>query len=621
LNRQLRLYVAGILACGIGPMVWSARAILFGQVHAGWFILAGLAVVGGLLSIRIPSAQTTLSLSEAFIFAAILLFGPEAGIATAALDGLVVSLSSRHRRWDRLLFNVAEPALSVCVTAWMFYSLTGTAPLLGRDVDVEPMLPALLAMTTAYFTINTVLAGVAHWMEVRASLVDFLRSHLQHLSLDYFVGVAFAVIVVQNAAHSGLGAVFVILPLLLSSHLSSRNLMARLESVRQHLSDLRRLYDSTVETLAMAVDAKDQVTHGHIRRVQQRCRKLATVMGTSDEQALRALDAAALLHDLGKLAVPEHILNKPGPLTPAEFDQMKLHAAAGADMLSAIEFPFPVVPLVRHHHENWDGTGYPDGLAGDAIPLGARILAVVDCYDALTSDRPYRRKLADPAALDIIRSRSGRMYDPEVVDAFLRLHADEMLAHEESHPARARRLLDRPSDDEDAPARTPVDGVGTAGSDNEIARLVLGLEGRTPSEVAASVTDYVRKAMPGCFGVLYRYEPATDELISDHVPTGSGRWPARVRLGGGITGWVGANRRTMANSDASLDLGEDARTHRPPLQVCLSAPIVQQGALVGVLTIYSSGALFNEVQRMHVDRLAHALAGPLSSAPLPVLFA
>ena len=145
-------------------------------------------------------------------------------------------------------------------------------------------------------------------------------------------------------------------------------------------------------------------------------------MGVRDSLQIRAVEAAALLHDMGKLALPEDILNKPGPLTPAEFEKMKLHASVGADILSAIDFPYPVVPIVRHHHENWNGTGYPDGLKGSDIPIGARILSVVDCFDALTSDRPYRGKLPDAEALRILGDRRGTMYDPLVVDTFVQVY-------------------------------------------------------------------------------------------------------------------------------------------------------------------------------------------------------
>src|SRR5439155_9339379 len=173
---------------------------------------------------------------------------------------------------------------------------------------------------------------------------------------------------------------------------------------------------------AMAIDAKDQVTHGHIRRVQTFATRLAREVGIRDEKLIRAIEAAALLHDMGKLAVPEYILNKPGKLTEAEFEKMKLHASVGADILSAIEFPYPVVPIVRHHHENWNGKGYPDGLKGTDIPIGARIISVVDCYDALVSDRPYRPKLSEDEALAILLERRGVMYDPLVVDTFLQVH-------------------------------------------------------------------------------------------------------------------------------------------------------------------------------------------------------
>src|SRR5262249_946846 len=171
-------------------------------------------------------------------------------------------------------------------------------------------------------------------------------------------------------------------------------------------------------------DAKDQITHGHIRRVQAYAVGLARHVGVKDEQLIKAIEAAALLHDMGKLAVPEYILNKPGKLTPAEFEKMKLHASVGADILSAIHFPYPVVPIGRHHYEFWNGGGYPDGLKGTEIPIGARILAIVDCFDALTSDRPYRPRLTDSEAVRIVVGRRGTMYDPLIVDMFVKIHAD-----------------------------------------------------------------------------------------------------------------------------------------------------------------------------------------------------
>src|SRR5205823_13856865 len=191
------------------------------------------------------------------------------------------------------------------------------------------------------------------------------------LSLTYFCGASVAALLVVYNSTLDFGFLGVIVPVLLVVYFTFKTTIGRVEDSDRHLSQLNALYMSTIETLAMAIDAKDQITHGHIRRVQTYAVSLARAMGVTDEPQIRAIEAAALLHDMGKLAVPEYILNKPGPLTQAEFEKMKLHASVGADILSAIDFPYPVVPIVRHHHESWNGSGYPDGLRGASIPLGA----------------------------------------------------------------------------------------------------------------------------------------------------------------------------------------------------------------------------------------------------------
>jgi len=165
----------------------------------------------------------------------------------------------------------------------------------------------------------------------------------------------------------------------------------------------------------------DAATREHLHRVREYAVTLAHALGVRDAATIEAIDEAALLHDIGKVAIPDHILNKPGRLTEAEFDEMKRHVDLGADMLSQFSLDASVVPIVRSHHENWDGTGYLRGLGGTAIPLGARILSVVDCFDALTSDRPYRLRMPVGKALHIVRDRRGTMYDPMVVDAFVRI--------------------------------------------------------------------------------------------------------------------------------------------------------------------------------------------------------
>jgi putative nucleotidyltransferase with HDIG domain len=176
-----------------------------------------------------------------------------------------------------------------------------------------------------------------------------------------------------------------------------------------------------IEALARTINARDAATYEHAERVRGYALALAGVVSSCDLHTIDALDHAALLHDVGKLAIPDWLLQKPGPLTTHEYDQVKQHSTLGADMLAAIAYPGPLALIVRHHHERWDGSGYPDGLTGEAIPLGARVLAVVDCYDALTSERPYRRALSHERAIHVLQEGAGRTHDPAMVEAFLPL--------------------------------------------------------------------------------------------------------------------------------------------------------------------------------------------------------
>jgi putative nucleotidyltransferase with HDIG domain len=173
--------------------------------------------------------------------------------------------------------------------------------------------------------------------------------------------------------------------------------------------------------LSRAIAIRDLATFEHAERVRRYATALARQAGVVEESLLQAIDAAALLHDVGKLAIPDGLLDKPGPLTADEYNRVKEHAAIGADLLAEVAFPGPLAALVRHHHENWDGSGYPDGQSGTEIPLGARVLAIADCYDALTSHRPYRRALNHDSAIAMIHERRGSMFDPDLTDAFLQV--------------------------------------------------------------------------------------------------------------------------------------------------------------------------------------------------------
>jgi diguanylate cyclase (GGDEF)-like protein/putative nucleotidyltransferase with HDIG domain len=364
----------------------------------------------------------------------------------------------------------------------------------------------------------------------------------------------------------------------------------------------------------MAIDAKDQVTHGHIRRVQLHATNLARQVGVRDEKLLKAVEAAALLHDMGKLAVPEYILNKPGKLTAAEFEKMKLHASVGADILSAIEFPYPVVPIVRHHHENWDGTGYPAGLKGTDIPIGARILSVVDCFDALTSDRPYRPKLSDEEALAILIERRGTMYDPLIVDTFAKVHA---ITPKELAPigpprevlntiAHSRRTA-RPEISE-----LPDEVSASADEMLSVYELSQALAGHVSVGDAGDViAKHLRRLIPSSLCIFYLYDQQSNELYAAHV-AGEGAsliQGLRMPLGQRLSGWVAANRQTIFNSDAVLDLADVARLPLLRLKTCLSTPLVWREHLIGVLSVYSTQSdNFNDDHRRIIEFVAPQIA-------------
>lgn len=195
---------------------------------------------------------------------------------------------------------------------------------------------------------------------------------------------------------------------------SAKQMRDRGVVAKAHVREMNRLYNRMVEAFTLTIRAKDNVTADHLIRVRLYCQKAGALMGLTEAEQ-QALDTASLLHDIGKLVVPDRILFKPGRLTPSEFENMKQHPKVGAEILDRVGFPYPVASIVRSHHEQWCGAGYPDGLCGDEIPVGARILSVVDCFDALASDRPYHDALSAEEVMRIIEADSGIRYDPRVV--------------------------------------------------------------------------------------------------------------------------------------------------------------------------------------------------------------
>jgi putative nucleotidyltransferase with HDIG domain len=397
-------------------------------------------------------------------------------------------------------------------------------------------------------------------------------------------GVFAALLMLVLSRGNMLETLILIAPLPVILHMTLRHVLGRAEDQISHLGKMNKVYVATIEALAQAVDAKDHVTHDHVRRVQDNSLRLARALGVQDEGELQALKAASLLHDIGKIAIPEHILNKPGRLTAPEFEIMKRHAEIGADILAVIGFPYPLVPIVRHHHENWDGTGYPDGIAGEQIPIGARILQVVDCFDALTSDRPYRPALAEAEAVKIVTDRSGTMYDPRVVAAAVELRADAARASAADAPA----SVPAPRPTALSTPEQVLEGAGEQLSFETFFDLGRAMSSAvSASHVGDTLWSHLRGQIPGSAFVLYVYEQGTDSLMPAFRTGERTVAPnTRVQLGDRLSGWVAAQGKAIVNSDARLDLDPDVR-QTTTLRSALAVPVTHGGQTLGVLAFYS----------------------------------
>ena len=627
LPRRTRWYVSVIIVAGFGAVVQSLVALYYHPIGWSWTILALLTLASGSATVNLPGMPATVSVSETFVFTSVLLFGTSAGTLTVALDALVISFWSfrKGHAHYKILFNVCAVPLTLWLASRLYYLLSPYAPLYlySAPVKLQLLILPLLAFTIAYYCINTWTITLAIALERDLSPLKIWRENFVWIALNYFGGASVAALLVSYTRDLDYTFLLIIVPLLVVLYFTFSTSMGRVEDSNRHLSQLNRLYMSTIETLAMAIDAKDQITHGHIRRVQVYAVGLAKAMGVTDESQLRAIEAAALLHDMGKLAVPEYILNKPGPLTAAEFEKMKLHASVGADILSAIDFPYPVVPIVRHHHENWDGTGYPDCLRGSDIPIGARILSVVDCFDALTSDRPYRPRLADKDALKILQERRGTMYDPLVVDVFLKVHPAISPKSDIAEEERALRAITAASVDrngEGDPTFAPLDEIAASSDEMltlfELTRSLNGnMDGADATDVIAS---HLKRLIPFSVFVLYAYDEGVDDLVALCATGERSALIKGLRIGVGqrLTGWVAATKQSIRNSDPMLDLGDYARAASPRLRSSLSTPLVHGKRLVGVLSLYSSTR--NAFSEEH-QRILEAAATQVSAALSEVL--
>jgi len=605
LSWAARSYLGIVIAAGALASAVSIRQLITAPPEGDWYWFTLLTLVSGFLSVKFTRVGARFSVSETFVFSGTLIYGQAVGTILVLLDAIVLSgkiwHSNRRFSWTQTPFNLTAPPLSVFLASVVLFAIAGTEPTLARNPAL--FVVGLGAFTALYFLLNSGFVALAIALSQRHSPMDVLRDlaktwwSIRDLFLNYLAGASIAALLASGPDPNVAVRLLVILPLMFVLYFTYRQSANKVDEMQSRIDAIEKVHMSTIAAFVMAIDAKDQVTHGHIRRVQQYTMEVARSLGVTDDKQLKAIEAAALLHDTGKLAVPEYILNKPGPLTSAEFEKMKEHAAVGANILKSIDFPYPVAPIVRHHHENWDGRGYPDGLKGQEIPLGARILSVVDCYDALTSDRPYRPRMTRQQAEQILLDRRGVMYDPWVVDGFMKI-LDRL---EEIDMAEGRHAggLTSGSGHLATPALEVI-SAATA-EEREFAELRRELPKASSTVAAAEVFfRHLRRVVPAAAMVYYGQASGESELTALYC-AGSGAATiesTKIPVGERISGWAFAHRQMVFNSDASLDLGPVARTLSVPLRYALVAPVFEASSSLGVIALYGSEKFLRDHRRM-----------------------
>jgi diguanylate cyclase (GGDEF)-like protein/putative nucleotidyltransferase with HDIG domain len=415
---------------------------------------------------------------------------------------------------------------------------------------------------------------------------------------------------------------------LLGTYLIFCSARARLQTKTNELEALGQLHLATAEALATAIDAKDQTSHCHVRRVQIYAAGMGEVFGLTTNE-IAALKAGALLHDVGKLAVPPHILNKPGPLTPAEFEKMKIHTVVGAQLLARVNFPYPVIPIVRHHHEQWDGRGYPDKLRGEQIPITARIISVVDCFDSLREDRPFRRSMSLGEATAFLLRGSGIHFDPVVVEEFIKNlprfetqieslglkhqpanHAPEPLQLSDVDVAQTRERGSYIAYDQIKKAHREVYAL------YEIARTFgTSLNVEHTLEILVDKVGHV-VSFDTC--VVYIYDEtkgyaSARHVVGKHAQKLSSRC---IALGEGVTGFALANRSPVNQLHPSLDFTDINPEAGIKYRSMAALPLFKDDNLLGALSVYSSELeqysddhlrLLETVTRLASDALGNAM--------------
>jgi diguanylate cyclase (GGDEF)-like protein/putative nucleotidyltransferase with HDIG domain len=615
-------FVDLISAGGLCIFVYAVYAVVTGEPSLDW-ILLGLVttLVVGRTTIRIPKTDSTVTLDDTFIFISVLLYGVWPSVVLAGVNALLCSLRFPNRR-KVAPFNAGAMSLSVFAASSLVTLVFGNPQQIAADSS--RLILAAWSLALVQYLLSSGLVSTVNALRNGKSLITTWRESFLWTWMSYFAGAFAACLIVKLITVISFYAFIVAVPVLAVVFLTYRTYLEKVHASIRHVEEITDLHLRTIEALAIAIDAKDEVTHDHVHRVQIYATGLARLVGLSEAE-IEALKAGALLHDIGKLAVPDYILNKPDKLTTAEFDRMKVHTIVGAEILTRVGFPYPVVPVVRHHHERWDGRGYPDGLRGEQIPITARILSIVDCFDAVREDRQYRKAMTREQAIDLIKGASGTMYDPDIVRLFL-----EHLPQFEAEISRQKKEVRL--------SRVKIEGTPAQGPPKKDSNLVVFEHIRNAHREVITLYEIAQKIgnsldlrdMFAVFSsrlqdivsyttcVLYLQKPNSIDVEAVHV---SGRNAERLKgasilLGSGITGWVVSNRQPMYNCDPRLDMAAAHVELDAPYCSVIAVPLLKGDEVLGALTLYSAEVsayepdhlrLVEAVAKLAADAIANAL--------------
>ncbi|HEV8484081.1 MAG TPA: HD domain-containing phosphohydrolase [Blastocatellia bacterium] len=424
-NQSYKVFTRIVSVAGLMAVGYSIYRLYLDPVRLDWMMcLVGMSLAAYRAEVSIPGVRGKVTLGDTFIFVGALLLGPWAAAILATVDTLAKSPRGA-RRISNIGINIA--AMNLAILSGSLLATLAFGPIdqlvYSRDrVHQFALAAGMIALVN--YLINTAIVATTCALQSRTSIIKTWTDSYIWTSTTFFAGMLAACLIAKAITLFGFYSFVIALPILALTYITYKTYFGKVEASNKHIDTLSKLHLATIESLTLAIDAKDPMTRGHIQRVRVLAEGLARAVRYPEDQ-MEGLKAAALLHDIGKLAVPEHILSKPGRLSSAEYSKVMIHPVVAADILSNVEFPYEVVPIVKHHHERFDGTGYPSGLKGEEIPFGARILTTVDCYDALTSSRPYRAQFTREQALDLMRRESGRTFDPVVLAKFLEV-VDEL---------------------------------------------------------------------------------------------------------------------------------------------------------------------------------------------------